>query len=289
MAFRSNSTLITGANVIGIAANDANDVYNGTDGADAFVFADGNVGDDTLIGFSSIDTIITGKKIFDGNNDGYILFGDNQTLDIDRFGGGESRKGNDNITVLGTGEDLVSEVRYLGNKDGGFVYADSSTRDDLLGRFTSGFQSTNGGSDSSITQNVKIDNDVADNTFNMGSTSVALLTDNALGLNFGGDTINGFGDDDLLVFTSQLYNKNDGGTGDGANILTFGKNLVLDLSGDEGPLASDPNTGPGGQIDLNDPNQVTIHYLGEKTIADTTYYYYGTANAATPDGVGFSA
>lgn len=284
MAFRDNGTLITTANTINLEANGQNgDVYNGTASADAFVIADGNVGDDTIIGFGSNDTIITGKAIFDGNGDGYIAFGSNQTLDVDRFGTGESRKGADNINVLGTGGDLVSEIRFLGSKDGGFVYADSGTRDALLGHFTRGFQSTNGGGDESITQNLRIDNDVDNNTFDFGGTSVALLTDNALGVNFGGDTINGFGDDDLLVFTSQIFDSNEDGT------VTFFNNLVLDLSGADGPQSSDPSTGPGGQLDLNGPDQTEIFYLGSKMIDGTTYYYYGAEGAGTPAGVALTA
>lgn len=289
MAFRDNSTLITSANTINLVADGGSStVYNGTAGADAFVIADGNVGDDLIVGFSANDTIITGKKIFDGNGDGYIAFGPGSTLDVDRTGSGDARKGEDNISVLGTGGDLVTEVRFLGTKDGGFVYADSGTRDALLGHFTSGFSSTNGGADSSITQSLKIDNDVSNNTYDFSGTSVALLTDNALGLNFDSDVINGFGSDDLLIFTSQLYNKNATGSGDGSNKVTFGKNLVLDLSGANGPLDSDPNTGPGGQFDFGATKaSSSITYLGEKTVDGTTYYYYGTAGHAAPDGVGF--
>lgn len=282
--FRDNSHLITTAHTVNIEANNTSgDVYDGATGANAFVVADGNVGDDTIIGFGSNDTIITGKAIFDGNGDGYIAFGSNQTLDVDRFGTGESRKGADNINVLGTGGDLVDTIRYLGTKDGGFVYADAGTRDALFGHFTSGFQSTNGGGDASITQSLKIDNDVSDNSFNFANGSVALLTDNALGVNFGGDVINGFGDDDLLVFTSQIFDHNNDGT------VTFFKNLVLDLSGADGPKASDPGTGPGGQLDFNTPDQLEVHFLGSKAIDGTTYYYYGTEDAAVPAGVIHSA
>lgn len=294
MAFRDNSALIGDANVINLVADGGDStVYLGTAGADAFVVANGSVGDDVIVGFSTNDSIITGSKIFDGNGDGYIVFGGPEfTLDVDRFGSGASRRGDDNISVLGTGEDIVLEVRYIGTKGSGanasFAYAASSTRDNLLGRFDSGFQDTvTTGADSSITQNVKIDNDLSSNTFNFGANSVALLTDNALGLNFGGDTINGFGDDDLLIFTSEIHNRNNTGTGDGPSIVTFGNNLVLDLSGSEGPKFSDPTTGPGGQLDLNAPNQVAIEYLGSKTIEGQTYYYYGTAGAATPSGVSF--
>lgn len=291
MAFRDNSTLITTAKTINLVADDGDQtVYVGTEEADAFVVADGNVGDDVIIGFSGNDSIITGRKIFDGNNDGYIQFGENSLLDVDRNGSGASRAGEDNISVLGNGENRILEIRYLGTKDGGFAYADSGTRDALFGRFDSkSFMDTTTAtaSDSSITQTTKIDNDVGDNTFNFGAGSVALLTDNALGLNFGGDIINGFGSDDLLIFTSALHNVNaTGPQGDGPNIVTFGKNLYLDLSGAEGPLSSDPTTGPGGQFDLNNTDQVAIQYLGTKSIDGTDYYYYGSVGTQlAPAGV----
>ena len=62
--------------------------------------------------------------------------------------------------------------------------------------------------------------------------------------------------------------------------ITFNENDVLDSSaGDQGPEPSDPSTGPGGQLDLNDPNQVAITFLGESTIDGIKYYYYGTADS----------
>lgn len=282
MAFRDNSTLITTAAKLDVTANGTSETYDGSAGATAFVIADGNVGDDQLINFGSDDTIITGKKIFDGNGDGYIAFGDNNTLDVDRTS--SKNAGADNISVAGTGGDLVSIIRYLGTKDGGFAYADAGTRDSLLGHFASGFSSTTAVGDSSVAaQKTHIDNDVGDNTFNFGTSSVALLTDNALGLNFGGDTINGLGTDDLLIFTSKLYDS------DGSGIVTFGKNAVLDLSGAGGPSSSDPSTGPGGQFDVNEPNKVAVYYLGDKVIDGTVYYYYGAGGTVAPEGVGFTA
>lgn len=282
MAFRDNSTLITSANKVDMIANGTSDFYDGSEGSTAFIVADGAIGDDTITGFGSDDSIITGKKIFDGNNDGYISFGPNAVLDVDRTS--SKNAGEDQISVLGSGNARVLEVRYLGTKDGGFVYADASTRDDLFGRFTRGFDNTQGGGtggDSSVAgQNVRYDNQVEGTAYDFSNKSAVLLTDNRLGLNFGGDTINGLGDDDLLVFTSKLYDS------DNSGIVTFGGNKVLDLSGAGGPLSTDPSKGPGGQFDVNEPNQTQVVFLGEKTIGDTTYYYYGTAGATvdlTPD------
>lgn len=278
MAFRDNSVLIRTAGSVNIEADGGNgDIYSGAGGATAFVIADGDIGKDNIEQFGADDSLITGKKIFDGNGDGYISFGPNGVLDVDRTS--SKNAGNDQLFISGTGNDRVLEVRYLGTKGGNFVYADAGTRDALFGKFSSGFTSTNTtGGDSSITQTTRIDNDVADTTFDFSKGSVALLTDNALGLNFGGDTINGMGSDDLLIFTAKLYDS------DGDKIVTFGGNKVLDLSGATGPLSTDPSTGPGGQFDVNEPNRTAVYYLGEKSIDGTMYYYYGTASAATPAG-----
>jgi len=284
MAFRNNGTLVQTANKIDVTANGNSDVYSGADqndgkgGAYAFIIADGAVGDDTFVSFGGDDTIITGKKIFDGNGDGYIAFGDNAILDVDRTS--SKNAGEDQISVLGNGGDRVTVIRYLGTKDGGFAYADAGTRDALLGHFASGFESSTAVGDSSVAGQIRhIDNDVGNNSYDFSGTSVALLTDNALGLNFGGDTIDGFGTDDLLIFTSKLYDS------DNDNIVTFGGNKILDLSGAGGPLSSDPSQGPGGQFDVNNPNKTQVYYLGEKNIDGTNYYYYGAAANISLDGV----
>lgn len=281
MSFGSNEALVTSANVVSLTANGNNgDVYLGTAGADAFVIADGDVGDDSIVGFSFNDILLTGRKLFDGNGDGYIALAANATLNIDRFGAGEARRGNDNIALLGNVDFVPTQLRYLGVKDGSFAYAEAHSRDVLLGHFASGFQSAAGGGDSSTAaQKLHVENDVSDNSFDMSSTSVALLTDNALGLNFGGDTIKNFGDDDLLVFTSKLANR------DGSGTITFGANLVLDLSGADGPQSTDGVGGPGGQIAFAEPGLTSVHYLGEKTVSGVSYYFYGTAGSEVPDGV----
>jgi len=283
MAFGNNTTLITSANRIDLAANGLDEggqgeTFFGTEGADAFVIANGVVGDDSIVGFSANDTIITGKKIFDGNNDGYIDFGPNSVLDVDRTS--SRNAGDDQISVAGNGGDRVLTIRYLGTKgDGSFAYGAADVRDGLLGHFDRGFVDSNGttgGDISTVAYTNKIDNDVGNNNFSalFTSGSTVLLTDNANGLNFGADTITGFGADDLLVFTAKLYDS------DNSGIVTFGGNKVLDLSGSLGGQASDPAGGPGGQLDAG-ANRATsgVTLLGEKTINGIDYYYYGTANS----------
>lgn len=256
MAFRDNSTLISTAARMDVTANGSNDVMSGAGRAFAFVIADGAVGDDTFTDFGSNDSLLTGRKIFDGNNDGYIAFGPNGVLDVDRTS--SRRPGEDQLSLVGSGDNAITEIRYLGTKDGLFAYADAATRRNLLETF----------------ENVTVkEGTVGDDTITAGSGATVILHDNALGLNMGGDTITGFGADDLLVTTAALFDS------DSNETVTFGRNLILDVSGAEGPQSSDPSTGPGGQLDLNDPNQVAITFLGESTIDGIKYYYYGTADS----------
>lgn len=255
MAFRDNSALITTAATVNVAANGTDDVYSeAASGATAFVIAAGNVGDDTFLGFGSDDSLITSRKIFDGNNDGYIQFGANGVLDVDRTHA--RRPGEDQLVLVGSGDNSITEIRYLGSKNGQFVYADAATRRNLIDELA-GF--------------TVVEGSVADNVLSGASGATAFLYDNALGLNLGGDVINMFGKDDLLVTTAKLFDRT------GNDIVTFGDNLVLDLSGAGGPNASDPATGPGGQLDVNEPDRTKVSFLGEGEIDGVTYYYYGTA------------
>jgi len=285
MAFAANSTLITSAERIDITANGTSgDTYQsaveGRNAATAYVIADGDVGDDAIVGFSSNDTIITGKAIYDGNKDGYISFGDNGVLDVDRTS--SKNAGNDQISVLGSGNDRVLTIRYLGSKDGGFAYGDAGVRDNLLGHFSSGSDNSHGtttAGDSVVGGFAyKYDSQVTSENFDFGKGASVLLIDNATGLNFGSDFIKDFGSDDLLVTTSKLYDSN------GSNIVTFGGNKVLDLSGSTGPSSSDPAGGPGGQVDTTDTSYQgkyeAVGFLGQQTIDGTTYYYYGSTSHA---------
>lgn len=259
----ANSTLITTAQqyVVKAGSEAGNGSTNDThvafeSGATAFIFENGNVGDDTLLNFSSNDTILNTKAIFDGNGDGFIAFGANGVLDIDR----ETKKkaGADQIQVVGTDDKALTELRYLGTKDGLFAYADSATLKNLWGQFGA-----------SNVMEGKVGND----SHSFAGGDKVLLVDNALGLNLGADTLTDFGTGDLLAFTSKLYDR----TGNG--VVSFGNNNVLDVSGATGPQPTDPKVGPGGQIDFTAPEHLSIKYLGEGSINGVTYYYYGTADS----------
>ncbi len=248
MAFRDNSTLISTATVFNVLANNADDVYDSDviGNAVAFVIENGLVGDDTFLNFTSNDSILNSTKIFDGNGDGFVAFGPNGVLDIDRTT--NNNAGPDQLQVVG-----VIELRYLNEKSGNHVYADADTLRNLFDTFG---------------QSNVVEGDVGDDNIDLSSGAKVLLHDNALGLNLGSDTVTGFGDDDLFVTTSLLFDN----TGNG--VVTFGGNDVLDTSGAEGPQESDPSTGPGGQVDFAGIDGLA--YLGTNEIDGVTYYYYGT-------------
>lgn len=255
MPFRDNSVLISTAATQDVLANNVSDVFDGSGGAIAFVVETGLSGDDNFLSFGSDDSLLVGSKIFDGNNDGFIAFGPNGVLDVDRFGGGSSRAGADQFQLVGEAGTDLTVIRYLGEKGGQHVYADAGTLFNLYTQFDAA--------------NV-VEGDVSDDAIDMSGGALVLLHDNGLGLNLGSDTVTGFGDDDLFVTTSKLYDR----TGNG--VITFSTNEVLDTSGAGGPDGSDPLTGPGGQVDFNVD---ALTYLGTTSINGVDYYYYGTAES----------
>lgn len=274
MPFRDNSVLIRTANTINVVADGGvASTYSGTAAADTFVIADGAVGDDLLENFESNDSLITGRRIFDGNNDGFIAFGPNGVLDVDRTS--SRNAGEDQLQLVGTAGQL-SELRYLGTKGGQHVYADATTRRALIDAVGEGVTVFEGTGTRSSEGNLGT---VANNAYNAATVAGAFLFDNALGLNLGSDTITGFGADDAIVTTSELLNKNGNVDEFGRDIITFGSNQVLDLSGAAGPLGTDPSQGPGGQLDFGG-TPTSLVLLGQTEGPNgQTYYYYGTSDS----------
>lgn len=169
----SKDTLIKTAYQQDVVANNEKDVYYGDDlGAPdniAFVIANGDVGDDTFKNFGRDDSIITSRKIFDGNNDGIIGFGKNGLLDVDRVS--SKKAGNDQLS-LSNGDTKIGALRYLGEMNGQHAYADFQTKMNFVEHFGLGMESA-----------------IGDDTFSMDYG--AILFDNALGLNLGNDVIEG--------------------------------------------------------------------------------------------------
>lgn len=252
MGFRNNSVLITSATEVAVIANGIADVYDAGGGSHAYVIASGKVGNDSFVNFGSDDTILNGKKIFDGNGDGFIAFGPNGVLDIDRSS--RSNAGEDHFQIVGENENAILLLRYLGEKGGNHAYADAGTLFTLFDTFGEA--------------NV-IEGDVSNDIIDVSGGQKVVFHDNGLGLNLGSDTVTGFGDDDLFVTTRKLFDR------DGDNNVTFGGNAVLDTSGTTGPSPSDPSKGPGGQVNFT--GITGLAYLGSSDVDGTTYYYYGTA------------
>ncbi len=248
MAFGDNSKLITTADNTIMLNNGTNDTVANTTGATAFSFSAGNTGDDQIENFGKNDTILNYQKIFDGNNDGIIDFGANGILDIDRTS--KKNPGADQITLQGMES---KQLRYLGEKGGAFVYADASVK---LAGFTEG----------------TVGNDKLD----ASAGSKKFFYDTALGLNLGGDTITGFGADDQIVTTSQIFN---GKAGADAGVqIKFGNNGVLDLSGEMMNTKGDDGAAHGGQIDLVGVSGLYLQSTNE--VNGVTYYHYGIDNTA---------
>ncbi|KQM30558.1 hypothetical protein [Sphingomonas sp. Leaf10] len=264
--FRSNEKLIVSATEVQITANSGSDIYDGAGASKAFVFNNVEVGDDQLQNFGYNDSILNYQKIFDGNDDGFIQFGSNGVLDIDRTS--KKKAGQDQIQVTGEGY-LVNELRYLGTKggegvDGMHVYANSATLKNLWSVEKFGGRA-----------NI-MENKVGNETYDFSGGDKTLLVDNALGLNMGQDVLTGFGAGDKLVTTAKLFDNTTN------NVVGFGKNFVLDVSGAEGPRSDDPSKGPGGQLDFSAPDLTRIKFVGEETHNGVTYYVYEAPDAATP-------
>lgn len=232
----SNNSLVTTAASTVLVSNGTSDVVIGHDIATAYVVSDGNVGDDTILTFRKNDSLINYRSMGDS-----VDSGENGLIAVDGAEGG------DQLALVAADGGIVN-LRYLGSKDGGHAYADASVR---LEGFTEG--------------------QVTNDTFDASSGSFTFFYDNALGLNLGFDTINGFGADDHIVTTRQIFDN------DGDATIGFGGNDVLDLSGEGGPKSSDGSRHPGGQIDLNGVghDMLSIDFLYQETVNGVTYYHYG--------------
>jgi len=253
MALGVNKQLGTTAQLHQVENNGTNDDITLTDLlADRVLFTNldgGNAGDENIIGFGKNDSILSFKKIFDGNNDGIINFGANGILDIDRTS--SKNAGSDQITISAAAKD---GLRYLGNKtlfadpvfDGVHVYAHASVR-------LAGFQ----------------EGTVGDDLFNALVGNNTYFYDTALGLNLGGDRITGFASGDRIVTTTKIYN----GSADGPWI-SFGSNGVLDLPGEVDGVAGDQGVDNGGQIEfIGGPSLLAL--IDESSVGGVNYYYYG--------------
>ena len=240
MPFGDNSGLIKLAILHAVLNNAVNDILSNDLGqASTFSFGT-NAGDDLIEDWEKNDSILTTKKIFDGNGDGIVDFGPNGILDIDRTTA--KNAGANQITVNGLDS---KQLRYLGDKLGLHVYADASVK-------LAGF----------------IEGTVGDNSWDAAGGNKKFFYDTALGLNLGGDTITNFAAGDRIVTTTKIYNGPDQGAA-----ITFGHNGLLDLPGAIDGFIGDAGAIQGGQLDLVGVSAVWL--LDTQTVGGVNYYYYG--------------
>lgn len=236
----NNSKLVTTAATVVLLSNGTDDVVKGDSAATAFVVSNGDVGDDTILDFRKNDSLINYRAL----DQQAVSAAGNGTINVDAA----NIINSDAISIVASSGGSELSLRYLGHKDGGYAYADASVR---LSGFTEGY--------------------VTDDVFDAALGANTFFYDNALGLNLGFDTINGFGADDVIVTTRRIYDA------DGSDVIGFGANRVLDLSGEDGPKRSDSEKNPGGQIDVNGSfsDVILIDFLYAREVSGVMYYYYG--------------
>ncbi|MDD1452997.1 hypothetical protein NHF48_022095 [Sphingomonas sp. H160509] len=252
MGFANNSTLFTSGNRVDVDNNGTNDSYDLAEGrANQIVIGANNTGNDVFLNFGSRSTLISHTKLFEG----FETFGSNITIDLDRYNEISSRGKSAALPDLAS-----SELRFLGSKTGDdmFVYADAATVRQLSTMFSSA---------------KIVDSKVSNEKFNAAKGSYVFLFDTALGLNLGGDTISHFGADDRLVTTSEIYNGQDA---DPSDRINFGKNKLLDLSGELPSSVGDVGAGHGGQVSL--PGIGGLYLLATEIGSNgAEYYIYGSS------------
>jgi hypothetical protein len=222
-------------------------------GATAFIY---NTSDDTgqdTLALGKNDSLLTTLKIYDSNDDWQVQFNSNtDTVQADRISDG-SFAGDD--TIKFTAVDGRAGIRYLGERDGYFVYADMTVR---TGVKALGLKDREG----TVNDDAIAGSGVADGFF----------YDTALGLNLGNDTITAFAANDRLVTTTEIFDSN----GDGK--INFSGNKAVDLPGDVGNESGSGNE-LGGIASLTDMSGklITALYLVDTDVVNgVTYYQYGT-------------
>lgn len=214
-----------------------NQVLTGLAGSDIF-YCDvtASTGHDTIDDFKSTDVLVTNGKIYDSNNDGFITFGANGLIDIDGPGGASDTIAISNLSG-------ASGLRFMGERDGYFVYADRTVRPARAIEGKLGDDALAG--------------DVGDTKANV------FFFDTALDLDLGHDTLTRFGGKDVLVTTTKL--------GEGPGNITFANGLNL------------PGTLGSGVVDIFDLNGAAAHELefdGAVTRHGVQYFVYSLEGSA---------
>lgn len=216
----------------------------------------GDSGNDTITNFGKDDILVVNQKIADSNNDGIITFGKNGILDLDGPGGSSD-------TVKFTGLDPAKGLRYLGEAcEGVHVYADATVK-------------PKGAIEGKLSNDI-LSGDALDKKSNI------FFYDTALDISLGADRINNFGSKDVLVTTTALRDA------DVDDVIGFGSNKVLDLSGGLGGPLDPGSPGEVGSIALYGTNgsQITaVEFDGSVVKAGVTYFVYSLAGSAADESL----
>lgn len=209
----------------------ANEVLRGTDGRDVFYFESGaSSGNDRIVGFGSDDLLVVDRKLYDAFSDNYIGLVDNRVI-LDASG--------DTVQIEG-----VTALRMLGSDgDGNFIY-----RNDIIRpRFAK---------EGTFADNVYW-GDSGDRSKNV------FFFDTRLGLDLGDDTINRFGNDDLLVTTTKLFDGNDDGI----------------IMGSDGNITLPNGAGSVKMTDVDGNAFATVEFDGAVTHNSVIYYVYSAVGS----------
>jgi Ca2+-binding RTX toxin-like protein len=230
----ANDFLVGGAGNDRLEGGAGDDQHIGGGGNDGFAFSLGSeTGADTIIDFQKIDILVTDALLRDGNKDGFISFGANGVLDLDAGGAG-------NDTVAFTGVAPQSGLRLLGQlDDGGYAYADAATRPAGAREGT-----------------------LADDVLSGAAGARSFFYDTALALDFGTDTITGFGTDDLIVTTTAIADN------DGNGRIDFGGDRTLDLA-------------DGTEVRINNGAIRSLEFDGSVMMNGVTYFVYSRVGSST--------
>ncbi|PAX06764.1 choice-of-anchor L domain-containing protein [Sphingomonas lenta] len=247
---------LSGDLVEGFTAADDLIAAAGLPGPSSFHVEGTATGRDRIAGFGRNDILIVDERIFDANDDGVITFGRNGVLDLDG-----PDKGVDTLRFSGG----PTRLRLLGSDDEGhWVYADAAVR--LRG----------------MREGMLGDDALAGDA--AGKRQDVFLFDTDLDVNWGRDTIERFGSEDLLVTTSKLYD----GDGDGLIALVDGTvelngNAFFDPAhaGEVGPNS------PFGTVRLRDGAGTLLESitLDHVTVRDGVTYFHYRAGEGSPSAL----
>ena len=157
--------------------------------SEAFIFVGKDFGNDRILGFGSNDSLLVDHKIFDGNGDGIISFGENNALDINR-----SNKSNGGKYAIGITGDVDYGLRYLGVKDGVYAYASAATAINVSKADSINYPTENYDYEGKVTEGT-----IGDDTFSKRFDII--LFDTALGLNTGIDNVEHIGYTQIVTTT----------------------------------------------------------------------------------------